>query len=147
MVIISGCLIVRNNKVLMVKEAQKKCYGQWNFPAGHVDEPEKITDAAIREVLEETGCKVKLTGVLPMCFATGENGERLMVRFTADIIEENIKFDTEEILDVKWIDIEDVKNMTKEELRGYEISIQFIKDFEENRIYPLEIFNNTSYTI
>lgn len=147
MVIIAGCLIVRNNKVLMVKEAQKKCYGQWNFPAGHVDELEKITDAAIREVFEETGCKVKLTGVLPMCSAIGKNGKRLMVRFTADIIEENIKFDTEEILDVKWIDIEDVKNMTKEELRGYGTSIQFIKDFEENRIYPLEIFNNTNYTI
>ncbi|WP_305132950.1 NUDIX hydrolase [Thomasclavelia cocleata] len=144
MVIIAGCLIVRNNKVLMVREAKKKCYGQWN---GHVDELEKITDAAIREVLEETGCKVKLTGVLPICTATGKNGERLMVRFTADIIEENIKFDTEEILDVKWIDIEDVKNMKREELRGYDISIHFIKDFEENKIYPLEIFNNTIYAI
>lgn len=147
MVVIAGCLIVRDNKVLMVKEAQQKCYGQWNFPAGHVDETEKITNAAIREVFEETGCKVKLTGVLPMCTATGKNGERLMVRFTADIIEENIKFDTEEILDVKWMDIEDVKNMTKEELRVYEISMQFIKDFEENRIYPLEIFNNAKYII
>ena len=47
MVIISGCLIVRDNKVLMVKEAQKKCYGQWNFPAGHVDELEKIKDVPI----------------------------------------------------------------------------------------------------
>ena len=147
MVIISGCLIVRNNKVLMVKEAKKKCYGQWNFPAGHVDELEKITDTAIREVFEETGCRIKLTGVLPICSVNTKNGERLMVRFTADIIEENIKFDTEEILDVKWIDIEDVKNMKKEELRGYDISIQFIKDFEDNRIYPLEIFNNTIYTI
>lgn len=147
MVVIAGCLIVKDNKVLMVKEAQKKCYGQWNFPAGHVDEPEKITDAAIREVFEETGCKVKLTGVLPICSASGKNGERLMVRFTADIIEENIKFDTDEILDVKWIDIEDIKSMTKEELRGYDISIQFIKDFEDNKIYPLEIFNNTDYMI
>ncbi len=147
MVIIVGCLIVRDKKVLMVKEAKKKCYGQWNFPAGHVDEAEKITDAAIREVFEETGCKVKLTGVLPMCYATEKKGESLMVRFTANIIEENIKFDTEEILEVKWIDIEEVKNMTKEELRGYEINIQFIKELEENKIYPLEIFNNTNYTI
>ena len=37
--------------------------------------------------------------------------------------------------------------MKKEELRGYDISIQFIKDFEENKIYPLEIFNNTIYDI
>ena len=126
MVIIAGCLIVKDNKILMVKEAKKKCYGQWNIPAGHVDEPEKITDAAIREILEETGLKVKLTGVLPMCCATGKEEERLMVRFTAEIIEGNIKFDTEEILDVKWIDIEEVKNMKEEELRAYDINIEYI---------------------
>ncbi|MCI8411818.1 MAG: NUDIX domain-containing protein [Clostridia bacterium] len=146
MVVVAGCLIVRNNKILMVKEAKKKCYGQWNFPAGHVDELEKITDAAIRETYEETGCKVKLTGVLPICSVDMNNGETLvMVRFTADILEENIKFDTEEILDVKWLNIEEVKNMREKELRGWDTSIQFIRDFEENKIYPLEIFNNTKY--
>jgi len=147
MVIISGCVIVRENKVLMVKEAQKKCYGQWNFPAGHVDENELITEAAIREVYEETGCKVKLTGVLPIYYANGKNGERLMVRFTADVIEENIKFDTNEILDVKWMDIKELKSMKKEELRAYDINTQFMKDFESNKIYPLEIFSNTKYNI
>ena len=38
MEIVSGCVIKRNNKILMVKEAKKICYGKWNFPAGHVDE-------------------------------------------------------------------------------------------------------------
>ena len=146
MVVVAGCLIVRNNKILMVKEAKKKCYGQWNFPAGHVDELEKITDAAIRETYEETGCKVKLTGVLPICSVDMNNGETLvMVRFTADILEENIKFDTEEILDVKWLNIEEVKNMREKELRGWDTSIQFIRDFEDGKIYSLDIFNNTKY--
>lgn len=146
MVVIAGCLIVRDNKILMIKEAKKKCYGQWNFPAGHVDEPEFITDAAIREAYEETGCKVKLTGVLPICMVEAKDAEpRLMVRFTAEIVEENIKINPNEILDVQWLDIEQVKNMTEQELRGYDTSIQFIKDFEDKKIYPLEIFNNTKY--
>ena len=75
MVIIAGCLIVRDNKILMVKEAKKKCYGQWNFPAGHVEENELITEAAIREAYEETGCKVKLTGVLPISTAILKEGK------------------------------------------------------------------------
>ena len=154
MVVIAGCVIVRNDKILMVKEAKKKCYGQWNFPAGHlddgetghVDEHEIITEAAIREAYEETGCKVRLTGVLPISCVDFENGEtHIMVRFTADIVEENIKFDTEEILDVQWLDIKDVKNMTNKELRGYDTSIQFIRDFEDGKIYSLDIFNNTKY--
>jgi len=83
---------------------------------------------------------------LPICSVDGEDGEtRIMVRFTADVVEENIKFDTDEILDVKWLDIKKVKNMPEQELRGYDTSIQFIKDFEDKKIYPLEIFNNNKY--
>lgn len=146
MVVIAGCLIIRDNKILMVKEAKKKCYGQWNFPAGHVEEHEKITDAAIREVYEETGCKVKLKGVLPISSVDGMEGTTgIMIRFVADIVEEDIKFNPEEILDVQWKKLSDVKNMKQEELRGYDTNIQFIKDYEEGKIYPLEIFNNTKY--
>ena len=145
MKVISGCIIIRDNKILMVKEAKKKCYGQWNYPAGHVDEFEKITDAAIREVLEETGCKVKLKGVLPIALLDLEKETHILVRFMADILEENIKFDKDEILEVKWIDIEEIKNMTEKELRGYEANLKVIEDIEKNRIYPLEIFDNTKY--
>lgn len=146
MIVIAGCLIVKDNKILMVKEAKKSCYGQWNFPAGHVDENELITDAAIREAYEETGCKVKLTGVLPISTVILKDGvTAIIVKFTADIIEENIKFDTNEILDVKWIDIEEVKNMTEQELRGYDTGIQLIKDFEDKKVYPMEIFDNKKY--
>lgn len=95
---------------------------------------------------EETGCKVKLTGVLPISTVILKDVvTAIMVKFTADIIEENIKFDTSEILDVKWLDIEEIKNMTEQELRGYDTSIQLIKDFEDKKIYPLEIFNDTKY--
>lgn len=146
MYIIAGCLIKRENKILMVQEAKKKCYGQWNFPAGHVEEEEKITDAAIREVFEETGCRVKLTGVLPISTVCGNYGTAVMVRFTADLIDENIKFNSDEILDVKWIDIEEIKKMTDKELRGYNTSLNYIKALEENKIYPLEIFDNKLYS-
>ena len=146
MVVIAGCIIRNGNKILMVKEAKKKCYGQWNFPAGHVDEGEKITDAAIRETLEETGCKVKLTGVLPICSFDKPEGTRILVKFTADVIEENITFDTNEILDVQWIDTDTIKHMSREELRSYDINIAHLKYLEENKIFQLEIFDNTKYS-
>ena len=145
MVVIAGCIVRKGNKILMVKEAKKKCYGQWNYPAGHMEEGEKITDAAIRETFEETGCKVKLTGVLPICSFNKPEGTRIMVKFTADIIEENITFDTDEILDVQWIDMDRIKSMSREELRSYDINIAHLKALEENKIFPLEIFDDTEY--
>ena len=145
MVVIAGCIVRKENKILMVKEAKKKCYGQWNYPAGHMEEGEKITDAAIRETFEETGCKVNLTGVLPICSFNKLEGTRILVKFTADVIEENITFDTDEILDVQWIDIDTIKSMSKEELRSYDINMAHLKDLEENKIFPLEVFDDTKY--
>ena len=145
MVVIAGCIVRKGNKILMVKEAKKKCYGQWNYPAGHMEEGEKITDAAIRETFEETGCKVKLTGVLPICSFNKLEGTRILVKFTADVIEENITFDANEILDVQWIDTDTIKHMSREELRSYDINIAHLKDLEENKIFPLEVFDDTKY--
>ena len=140
MIVIAGCIIEKDNKILMVKEAKKKCYGQWNFPAGHLEENETIKEAAIREVYEETGCKVKLIGVLPVIHEFEKNENAIMIRFVAKIEEENIKFNEDEILDVKWIDIEDIKNMKEDELRGYNMSLKILENYEKNHIYPVEIF-------
>ena len=117
MKIIAGCVIKRDNKILMVKEAKKSCYGQWNYPAGHLEEFEKIMDGAIRETFEETGCKVKLTSVLPIVNIDLEKETHILIRFIAEIVEEHIEFDKEEILDVKWIPIEEYKENEKRRIK------------------------------
>lgn len=146
MKVISGCLVIKDNKILMVKEANPICYGKWNFPAGHVDEGEKIRAAAIREVFEETGCTVELRGILPIVSIKAPSGEtHVLVRFIADIIKENIKFNPDEILDVKWIDIDEIKNMSIDEIRGLDTTKEFIKAIENNNIYPLDIISDLDF--
>ena len=61
--VIVGCVIEKDGKYLLVQEAQEKCYGKWNLPAGHLDPNETIIDAAKREAKEETGCDVEPTGI------------------------------------------------------------------------------------
>ena len=145
--IVAGCVIKKDNKILMVQEANEKYYGQWNFPAGHVDEGENIMEGAIREVKEETGCDVKLTGLLPIKTVYQTDIPTLIVEFTAEIINENIKFDKNEILDVKWIDIEDIKNMDKNTLRALDTNKATFQDFINNKIYPLDIFDTKKYVL
>ena len=137
MKVIVGGILRKENKLLLVQEAQEKCYGQWNFPAGHLDDGETIFEGAIREVFEETGCKVKLTKMLPII--SSKEREIVRITFLTEILEENIHFDPTEILDAKWIEIEDIKTKYKDALRGPKMMLEMIRQVEENEAYPLEI--------
>ena len=137
MKVIVGGILRKENKILLVQEAQAKAYKQWNFPAGKLDDGETIFEGAVREIFEETGCKVKLTKVLPIISSKERNLVR--ITFLTEILEENIQFDTKEILDVKWIEIEEIKNKYKDDLRGPKMMLEIIRQVEENEVYPLEI--------
>ena len=138
MKIIVGGIIEKDNKILMVKEAKKKCYGKWNIPAGHLERGETIFEGAIREIFEETGCKVRLKNVLPVMSKDIENTTLIIITFTTELLEENISFDEKEILDVKWISKEELLNMPDEKLRDEKRIRRTLKIFEENKVYPLD---------
>ncbi len=59
-----GAVIFRGEEVLIIKRGKAPFLGQWSIPGGGLDYGEKVTDAVIREVREETGLEVKLIGLL-----------------------------------------------------------------------------------
>lgn len=138
--IIVGTILIKKNRILMVKETKEECYGKWAFPAGHLKEKETIFEGAKRETYEETGCKVELEKVFPILVMNEIN--IIMIHFFAFCIEENLNYKTDEIMDKRWISIEDIKKMKKEEFRNYEIVNRIINSLEKNELYDLQIFKN-----
>jgi len=57
-------LIVDGDKFLLVQEGKPGRNGTYNLPGGHVEANETLFEAAIREVKEETGYDIKLTGLV-----------------------------------------------------------------------------------
>lgn len=141
--IIVGVCIKKDGKILMVQEAKKKVYKMWNFPMGHLDDGETIFEGAKREVREETGYEVELTSLISI--QNYPNKENIKITFNANIIAGDISYDTNEVLDIKWISIEELENMTSKELRAYNSSRDIIKDAKENKEYPLEIIKKLVY--
>lgn len=135
----------KDNKILMVKKAKKKCYGKWNVPAGHLENGETIFEGAIREIFEETGCKVRLKNVLPIMSKDIEDTTLIIITFTTELLEENISFNKEEILDVKWISKKELINMTDKELRDEKRIKRTLKMLEENKVYSLDSIKILEY--
>jgi 8-oxo-dGTP diphosphatase len=57
----AGAVIVKDDRILLVKRAHPPKPGWWCFPAGFMEWNEHPTETAIREVEEETGLKIVIT--------------------------------------------------------------------------------------
>ena len=136
--IIVGGVIEKDGKFLLVQEAQEKCHGKWNVPAGHLDANETIIEGAKREIFEETGCKTEITGILEIANRKIVEDTFVCIIFSTSIIEENIKYDKSEILDVKWFAYDEIVNMNNE-LRSYDLITNAIQAYAENKIIPLDV--------
>jgi len=139
-IVVGVCIKNNNNEILMVQEAEEKIRGLYNIPAGKLDSNESIFDGAIREVKEETGYDVKLDSIL--CIQYLENKNILKIIFNSSIVSGNVCFDKDEIMDVRWISIDELENMTDKELRSYNSNINIIKDCKNNKSYPLNLIEN-----
>ncbi len=80
----AAVLVAIDEKLLMVKRGTEPGIGLWGFPGGYVDRGERVEGAATREVEEETGLQVRITGLVGLYSATGEavvlavySGERI----------------------------------------------------------------------
>ncbi|MDA0989024.1 MAG: NUDIX hydrolase [Chloroflexi bacterium] len=57
-------VVEREDKVLMVRRLTQPGFGLWSLPGGYVDRGEVVEHAAAREVVEETGLHVDITGLV-----------------------------------------------------------------------------------
>ena len=135
-------VVERNGEFLMVRET-KDGVQVLNQPAGHVEPGEDVIAAALRETLEETGWKVKITGFLgfsnAMSVVTGITYYRLV--FIAEPVKFNPKAEIDSDIDsAEWMTLEEIKDPSN--TPRSEMVHQAVDDFMSGRVFPLEIFQN-----
>ncbi|MBQ6593527.1 NUDIX domain-containing protein [Candidatus Saccharibacteria bacterium] len=61
-----GCIILKDNQVLLIgaKDDGGKLF--WSFPKGHQENDETDIETAIRETKEETGLDVEISDIVPI---------------------------------------------------------------------------------
>jgi 8-oxo-dGTP diphosphatase len=66
-----GAVIFRGDRVLMIQRGNEPGKGNWAIPGGHLEWGERAEDAAVREVLEETGVTCRIRGFVAHVDGTG----------------------------------------------------------------------------
>ena len=95
-------------KDLMVAIIHRGRYQDWSFPKGKVDSGETLAEAAVREIKEETGLKVKLGVPLSTVSYPIDKGKTKVVHYWATKVSDkalaNSKFKPdEEVSEVVWV--------------------------------------------
>ncbi len=67
----AGVVVEREGRVLLIRRNHEPMYGRWSFPSGYVDAGEIVEQAAVREVLEETGVEVEIERLLGVYSSRG----------------------------------------------------------------------------
>lgn len=138
-IIAVGGVIKKDGKYLLIQEAAEEIRGKWNIPAGRLDPGETSYDGAKREIREECGLDVNLTGVAQVVDIALPTGELVLcIAFSTEIIGGEIAFDPEEILDVEWFTYGEILQM-HDELREYDWVTNAISAVENNHIGHLKM--------
>ncbi|MGQ9676183.1 MAG: NUDIX hydrolase [Chloroflexota bacterium] len=108
-----GAVVVKDDRILLVKRGNEPGYGQWSLPGGAIELGETARAAAAREVKEETGFEVEaedVVEVLDRIVLDADGRVRyhyVLVDFVARYISGELH-PSDEVLDGRWVLPEDL---------------------------------------
>ena len=112
----AGALILKDDKLLLIKRGAHPGFGKWSIPGGLVELGEKVQDAMVREVKEEVGFDVeavKLTDVADTITLDDAGRVRyhfVVVNFIARIVGGELKTSSD-ILEARWVPVSEVEKV------------------------------------
>ena len=87
-----AALITRENEILLVRRTVDPQRGLWGLPAGYVDAGEDPARALERECREETGLKVRVTGLIDVLNGQDHpNGAHIIIVYRAEIVSGSLR--------------------------------------------------------
>jgi|TARA_B110000116_G_scaffold16080_2_gene13026 ADP-ribose pyrophosphatase YjhB (NUDIX family) len=107
---VASCL-VRNNQILLVKEAAGPQKGLWGIPKGSVDKGELPYRAAVRELKEECGINGSVIGLVGVRECLIQNLPAVFLAYLIDCESSKIIIDKKEIEDFGWFNMNDFDSL------------------------------------
>lgn len=105
-----GALIIKDEKMLLVRRTQNPGKGLWTNPGGFVEQHEPIEKSIVREVFEETGITSKVNGIVALRDLPG-GIHNVYVVFSMDYVEGYPQSDNVEVDDAGFFSSKEIESM------------------------------------
>ncbi len=141
---VAGLVCNDKDEILLLKSPRRG----WEYPGGMVEPGEALQDALIREIKEETGVDVEITGFIGIC----KNIQKDIVNIDFSCKYAGGELTTsDESLDVKWVKKDEAMNLvifplTKKRLENMLSAEDTVNCFNFRR-EPFEVVNEGKYTV
>jgi ADP-ribose pyrophosphatase YjhB (NUDIX family) len=137
-------VVRRGHRFLLTQE--RKYGSTWSIPGGRVEAGEALTDAAVREVFEETGVPIQLDGILRVEHSPGRQREgdahvRMRVLFTGSPLDDTPPktMADDESLGAAWLTLDEIRKVP---LRGAELCALLESVAQGGQVFPLSLLGH-----
>ena len=109
-----GAIVIKDDKVLLVKRGIPPSKGLWAIPGGHVELGETLQETAEREILEETGIVIRAKKPV-YTFDLIERDDTGEIRFhyiVVDLMAEYVRGEplgADDALEARWLSWEEIE--------------------------------------
>lgn len=99
----AGALLVRDGKVLLARRAVEPRQGAWDIVGGFLEPDETPEAGALREVLEETGLRARITRLVGMFPDTyGEDGTYTLNIYFEAAVPDGVPQAQSDVAELRW---------------------------------------------
>ena len=104
--------IIKEGKILLIERKNEPFKGKWALPGGFVEYGEKVEDAVVREVSEETGLDTKIIDIVGVYSdpTRDPRGHIVTVVYLLDILDGELK-GSDDAADAKFFDLNDLPEL------------------------------------
>lgn len=105
-----GALVMKDEKILLVRRAQEPGKGNWTNPGGYIEQMEPIEQTVIREVLEETGVHTRVKSIVALRDQP-RSIHNIYIAFEMEYVDGEPKPDGVEVDQAGFFSLDEMKSM------------------------------------
>ena len=107
-----GAVVLDGERVLLARRGRAPSMGKWSIPGGLVDLGERLEDALVREIEEESGLRVRLLGLCGVIDRVVREQDAVRYHYVIiDYVAESVGGRLQagsDAAEVRWVNVDDL---------------------------------------